>query len=321
MSDPLVSVIIPLFNAQDFIRATLDSILSQSYENLEIIVIDDGSRDDSASIVLSYGANVRFISQTASGNAASPRNVGLKYSQGDLVAFFDADDLMQPNKIELQVAFLKRHPQVSVSLTDYINFSGNKESERSHFATCCNLVTILEKQSISEDCILQPELARWILAQENFGITSSFLLRRQILECCGGFDERVAPSEDFDLLYRIAMTHKIGILNRIGFKRRLHDNNTTNNRRKVLRGLISSREKLSHFETVPGLRKQLINFVGERYLDLSDHYIGSDSGLAMSSLIKAARCNGPISWRAIRLLVKMALSLVKPTRNVVIEAS
>jgi glycosyltransferase involved in cell wall biosynthesis len=320
MPGPLVSVIIPVFNAQEFIRATLDSVFMQSYNNVETIVVDDGSSDNSASVVSSYGSRVRFISQSASGNAASPRNVGIKCCHGDLVTFLDADDLMQPDKIELQVAFLNRHPQVSVSLTDYINFSGNGECHRSHFTTCSNLLRILRQRSVTDDCILEPELARWILTRENFGITSSLLLRPQILECCGGFDEKVTPSEDFELLYRIAMTHEIGILNRIGFKRRLHDNNTTNNGSKVLTGLINSREKLLRFETVPGLRKQLKKFLCERYLDRSDHYIGRNRRLAVANLIRGTLFNGPIMWRAIRLLVKMTVSLSKPARRVLAGA-
>jgi glycosyltransferase involved in cell wall biosynthesis len=311
MDEPLVSVIVPLLNAQEFIRETLDSILAQTYKNLEIIVINDGSTDDSESIALSYGTKIHYISQNPSGNPAAPRNVGLRVCRGDLITFLDADDILLPDKIERQVEFLKRNPLVSIVLTDYINFSPNVECSVSHFRTCPNLSRVLQKTSPTEDCILDAQLARWILLRENFSITNSLLVRRELIKRTGEFDESVTPSEDFDLMCRIVMREKIGIVNYIGFRRRLHENNTTRNRYKVLRGLIRSREKLLALETAPRLRRDLRTYIRERYFDLCDYHIGQHNGLAMANLIRGQVFKFGVSMKVGRLLVKMTLAMVK----------
>lgn len=107
---PLVSVIIPAYNAQDMIGETLDSILAQTYRNLEIIVVDDGSTDRTSQVVKGYGSRVLYHYQKNSGGCAVPRNAGIERSSGDFLCFIDADDLMAPDRVALQVAFMERYP-------------------------------------------------------------------------------------------------------------------------------------------------------------------------------------------------------------------
>src|SRR5262245_29043481 len=97
-SEPLVSVIIPMFNAQAFIRETLDSILAQTYKNLEIIVVDDGSTDCSSQVVHNYKVPVFYYYQSNSGGCAVPRNTGIAHSSGELLCFVDADDILVPDR-------------------------------------------------------------------------------------------------------------------------------------------------------------------------------------------------------------------------------
>lgn len=311
MSEPLVSVIIPVFNAQAFIRETLESVLNQSYKNLEIIVVDDGSTDNSSAIVSSYEPKVRYVYQQPSRNAAIPRNVGLQYCQGDLITFFDADDVMLQDKIEAQVDFLKRNPHVAIILTDYVNFTANGDDVKTHFETCPNLFSFLQTTPSSRDCVLEPEQARSFLTKENFFITNSPLLRKELIQTIGVFDEKMTPSEDFELVYRIAMKHQIGILNCVGFNRRLHENNTTKDTKRVLTGLINSRKKLLDFETSPKLRRQLRAFIADRHCDLCEYYIGINNKLAFSSLMTGQYFSLHGSSRLIRLLLKLTISMLK----------
>jgi len=113
-SYPLVSVIIPAYNAEQFIAETLDHIIAQTYENIEIIVVNDGSSDGTAKIVRGYEPHVQFYEQKNSGGCAVPRNHGIHKSSGSLLCFIDADDLMTPDRIARQVDFLDSHPEVGI---------------------------------------------------------------------------------------------------------------------------------------------------------------------------------------------------------------
>jgi glycosyltransferase involved in cell wall biosynthesis len=112
-SQPFISVIIPVFNGEAFLAEAIESILRQDYHPLEIIIVDDGSTDGTATIASSYSAGVRYVYQPNSGPAAA-RNRGLKMANGEVIGFLDADDLWPENKIEHQLARLTDDPSVEI---------------------------------------------------------------------------------------------------------------------------------------------------------------------------------------------------------------
>ena len=103
--DPLLSVVIPVFNGERFLREAVDSVLAQKYSPLEIIIVDDGSTDGTAEVVRSLPDTVRYVHQANQGPAAA-RNRGIEHAQGSLIAFADADDLWPEDKLELQFRYL-----------------------------------------------------------------------------------------------------------------------------------------------------------------------------------------------------------------------
>lgn len=113
---PLVSVVMPAFNVAWCVRRAIDSVLTQTYLRHEIIVIDDGSTDDTASVLASYGDRIRVISQTNRGMSAA-RNRGIDAARGTLVAFLDADDYWLSEKLARQVELLQRRPEVGFCST------------------------------------------------------------------------------------------------------------------------------------------------------------------------------------------------------------
>jgi glycosyltransferase involved in cell wall biosynthesis len=116
MENPLISCIVPVFNGEQYLRESLDSILAQSYRPIEIIVVDDGSTDGTREVATSYGDQVRYLWQP---NAGPPRarNFGLRLAQGEFVAFLDADDLWQPDKLSLQMARFRERPELDLCVT------------------------------------------------------------------------------------------------------------------------------------------------------------------------------------------------------------
>ena len=113
---PLISCIVPAFNSARYLGAAIDSILAQRYRPIEVIVADDGSRDDTRRIAEGYGPPVRVVTQATQGPAAT-RNLGLQAASGDFVAFLDADDLWHPDKLVRQMARFDARPDLDVSVT------------------------------------------------------------------------------------------------------------------------------------------------------------------------------------------------------------
>ncbi|MFZ2096067.1 MAG: glycosyltransferase [Anaerolineales bacterium] len=118
-----ISVIIPVFNGANYLREAIDSALSQTYRNHEIIAVDDGSTDETWSIIQSYGSRLEGI-RKANGGVASALNCGIQHAKGDYVAWLSHDDLFLPNKLEQQVTFLQRFTQFKACYTDYYVIDG-----------------------------------------------------------------------------------------------------------------------------------------------------------------------------------------------------
>ncbi|MDY0391240.1 MAG: glycosyltransferase [Desulfobulbus oligotrophicus] len=217
---PLVSVVIPAYNAEELIAETLESILAQTYPHVEIVVVDDGSTDGTAAVVQGFGELVRYQYQANSGGCAVPRNTGMKLCTGKYLCFLDADDLMTPNRLADQVAFMERHPRVGLVFCDYINFDAAGRYPITHFQTCPRLWLQLEEQ---QELIL--DQARSHLPAENFGIAGTLLMRATMLEKEPGFEPGLKACEDFHFYFRLARHSPVGIVNSVGMLRRFHDRN------------------------------------------------------------------------------------------------
>jgi glycosyltransferase involved in cell wall biosynthesis len=121
VSNPLISCIVPVYNGARYLPEALDSIAAQTYRPVEIIVVDDGSTDDSARIAQQYGAQIRLHSQANAGPATA-RNHGTRLATGEFLAFLDADDLWHPTKLEEQMARFRDRPELAFCVTNIQNF-------------------------------------------------------------------------------------------------------------------------------------------------------------------------------------------------------
>ncbi len=182
----LVSVIIPTFNRAHLIRETIASVLKQTYQNFEIIIVDDGSTDNTAEVVKSYSdPRISYFYQPNSGLPAKARNTGLARASGEFIAFLDSDDIWFPRKIERQLAEFAKNPELLGIATNVLLFPGpRKISSRLPHDSRLNFKTLLKG---------------------SFLYNSSFLIRRSIIEAIGFLDEdrRLRAAEDFDYWLRI----------------------------------------------------------------------------------------------------------------------
>ena len=307
-SDPLVSIIIPAYNAERYIRETLLSITNQSYKNIEVLVVDDGSTDNTRNIVIQEFPAIKYYYQNNSGGCSSPRNTGLKYSGGDFITFFDSDDIMYPDKISNQVNFLNNYPDIDIIYCDYINFFDFQNQTTSHFKTCTLLQPYFGFTSDHiSDFTIDPYNTRYILINENFAISGSPLFRRSVFDITDNFDSELKASEDFDLHYRAALHFNTGITSFVGFKRRLHDNNMSLNHALILKYKYLSRKKLLELETSYHLRKLLSARIRDYLLQLGAHYIGKNALSAFGNTLHSIRYGGicrPIFYKN---LIKICL--------------
>jgi glycosyltransferase involved in cell wall biosynthesis len=214
VSRPLVSGIMPAWNAEEFIGEALQSIQAQDYEPFELIVVDDGSDDRTGEIARSF-AGVRVIRQDHAGRATAC-NTAIAAATGDFITAFDADDYWPANRISLQVGYLLEHPDVGCVLgrQEWIN--------------------------------PPPWLGRDDVFGDLDGIPiGSAMFRRDVLDELGGFDASFLHSEDMDLLVRVRERGvKMEILPEVIWFRRFHGDQMTANAPTVPPLLRSLREKL-----------------------------------------------------------------------------
>ena len=185
-----VSIIIPTYNRADLLREALDSVLAQTYQEFELLVVDDGSTDNTRELVAGYGERTAYVFQENRG-VSSARNLGIQSSTGEFIAFLDSDDLWLPEKLEQQVTIMEQHPDLQLCHTEEIWIRRGvrvnpKKKHKKHggyiFHYCLPL------------CVISP---------------SSVLIRRTLFEKVGYFDENLPACEDYDLWLRITKDYPV----------------------------------------------------------------------------------------------------------------
>ncbi len=207
---PLVSIIIPTYNRKHYVSFAIDSCLAQTYPNCEIIVVDDGSTDDTEIYLRNrYGGQIRYIYQDNQGPGIA-RNTGIDAAKGEFIHFCDADDQLVSHKIETCVAYFQAHPDVSVIHTYYqfVASDGKTPVETTPFPQFsgdlfCNLLKLTG----------------------NHILISSTMLRKSVIDDVGGFadDPEYRSAEDWDLFLRLSSKYKFYGINEQLVLRRMHD--------------------------------------------------------------------------------------------------
>ena len=219
---PTVSVIIPAYNCESFIGHAVQSVLEQHHRDLEVIVINDGSTDNTVQALAPFRDRICLLQQKNAG-AAAARNAGLRVARGELVAFLDADDWWVPSRLSVQLAALKSFPAAGMVFSDFaiadhtganIMPSGIRwkyEAIRNTDATpwpkiFSNSVTVPwagGENGQLEAVAYQGHIAQWLFLG-NFVNTCTVLLRREIIDRLGEFDQTLDTEEDYDYWLRVA---------------------------------------------------------------------------------------------------------------------
>lgn len=237
--NPLVSVIIPNYNYGKHLPEAIDSVLAQTYRNIEVIVVDDGSTDSSKDVLDSYADRIRVIYQKNAGVCAA-RNNGVANSNGELVAFLDADDVWMPEKIERQIAVLDGGRGILVVHVgiEEIDVDGKA-------------IRVLDDGMSGDVADELLRLERSVI----LGAGSGLLTTREAFDAVGGFDVRLSTSADWDLSYRLARRHKVAFVSEPLMKYRTHSTNMHSNIGVMERDMLLAFEKA--FAEDAGVSKRL----------------------------------------------------------------
>ena len=189
----LVSVIIPTFNRWPMLGEAVDSVLAQTVSGYELIVVDDGSTDGTARRLQDYGERLTVLTPSRRGVAAA-RNLGVSRSAGRYLAFLDSDDLWQPRKLQRQIDFMEQNPDVEICQTEEIWIrNGVRVNPR-------------RKHRKPSGDIFRPSLALCLVSP------SAVMMRRELFEHVGGFDESLPVCEDYDLWLRISKDTEVPLI-------------------------------------------------------------------------------------------------------------
>lgn len=212
---PTVSVIIPTYNRSQYIIETLESVFEQSYSDYEIVVINDGSTDDTEQILTTHisSGSIRYFYQDNQGESAA-RNHGIRVAQGKYIAFLDSDDLILPTKLEKQVDFLENHPEIGFVHSNFVRF--NDRGDELGLRETSHLTGWVYPEYLLNWSVLLPP--------------STVMVRADVLSEVGGFLVGMRWGPDLDMWRRITKNYPIGAIPEALTKMRAHSGNVSANK-------------------------------------------------------------------------------------------
>ncbi|HYE73888.1 MAG TPA: glycosyltransferase family A protein [Blastocatellia bacterium] len=216
--NPFVSVVIPAYNGERFLAETIESVISQNYAPLEIIVVDNGSTDVTAKIAKEFGKAIRYFHLSPNQGAAVARNYGVRVSRGEWLGFLDHDDLWPANRLHTQIAYLKENPELEI-ITGRVQFE------------------IMQGASL-------PEFIAQQIAVDTSKMTGGGLYKRSVFDRVGLFDPEMFGSEDTDWLLRCSEQGiKTAVLDQVAVIYRFHETNLVRETNFVSDKLIKALHK------------------------------------------------------------------------------
>ena len=241
-ASPAISVVIATFNRANYLPATIDSVLNQSFKDFELIVVDDGSTDNTQEVLEPYGSRLKYLYQP-NGGASAARNLGVRHAHGAWIAFQDSDDLSLPNHLASLYGYATKHPACGMVFANGNYSSGTAQSRGKK--------TIID---IAKLCKLAKKGVRLVdLFEKSILRLQAALISKQAYDLVGGHDESLRICMDLDLGFRMLMNFAVAYLDEELFSYRIHDGNIGRNEELRLTENIQVIEKL--FGDYPAARE------------------------------------------------------------------
>ncbi|MEH2068025.1 MAG: glycosyltransferase [Nostoc sp.] len=283
---PNVSVIIPTYQRADLVSETIESVLAQTYTDYEIIVVNDGSTDNTREVLAQFKDKITVIYQDNQGLPAA-RNTGIMASQGRYIAFVDDDDLWLPYKLEKQIPCFESNPNIGLVYSNMVFFKDNRVLSYNMWPKGSHPPGVLQD---------------WMLFMVDYIPVPTVVVRRECLDEVGLFDQTLTSCEDYDLWLRIIEKFPVHFLNELVAFYRLSANSMSQNKERMLVNEIRVREKA--FSRNPNLKKLDINLLYQvfysQYLTLAHFYIhqyqGEKARLVLNKYRQFRGIDGIYEW-------------------------
>jgi len=198
--EPLVSVIIPSYNHGHFVTDAIESVLKQSYKTIELLVVDDGSNDDTECRVMAYGDRLKYIKHTRNEGMSRARNTGIRNSLGEFIAFLDSDDIWLSEKLEMQIRLIRNDLDKKIGIVACGIYQAPSDGEI--------IREIRQRQYTCKEEIFETFAMKNIITCSASGV----LIRRDCFKTSGFFDETLRAGEDWDMWQRISKHYQIAWL-------------------------------------------------------------------------------------------------------------
>lgn len=289
-NEPQVSIIIPTYNSAPFLAETLESVFAQTYRNYEIILVDDGSTDNTRDLVSTYGDRIRYLHQDNSGGPARPRNVAIEHARGKYICVFDSDDLMLPDKLERSVEFLSRYPDLGLIFTNFIKFDTAGLMPGTNLDTYANFWKVPKVRLGPNEYRIAAAVAFDSLFYGNYIGTSSVIIPAVVLKDIGPFDEEVTLGglEDRDMWFRITRKYDLGFLNFIGHKYRVRAASVSKRAMNSAEARVKVIRRYAEYGLRDATRRQASALVAENLVAIGNqHQLSGDLGTARRYFCKS----------------------------------
>jgi len=295
---PTISVVIPLYNKGQYIARAVNSVLSQSYQNFEVIIVDDGSTDDGADNVRKIlDTRIRIIQQKNQGVSAA-RNKGVEEAEADLIAFLDADDEWMPKHLEILLQLTREFPNAGACATSYIKLIKGERKSPKHDA-----IPPAPWKGVIPDYFLSAALG-------DYPINSSVVcIKKEIFQEMGGFPVGIAYGEDADLWGKIAIHYPIAFTWEISAVYHQDAYNRACVRLNILEKepfVLSSQEALRKNEVAPEMKASLLECLNKMELARAQRLILAGRPAQAKAIL--SQCNTKLFGRRKKNLYMMAIT-------------
>jgi len=266
-----VSIIIPTYNREQYISQAIESALSQTLADIEVIVVDDGSTDNTREVIKPYKDRIEYI-YTENGGPAHARNTGMKIAKGEYIAFLDSDDLYYPYKTELQANFLDKFSDIAMVCTEFSAFDDNGFWDEYHLkkyhSAAYKNKAISYRDIYKEKYLLKnfgEKFKDWgnknayignifnIYFENLIILTNSIMFRKEILKKVGFFNEKYFIAEEYDFALRICKHYKVGFIDVPTYKLRYHEGQISQTNRESIGVLIEKQKNVLNIAEEFGL--------------------------------------------------------------------
>ncbi len=236
-----VSIVIPTYNCLDYLPKAIGSVLQQTHQDIEIIIIDDNSNDGTSTYLASIDDDRIITLSTLGVGAPQARNLGIEKATGEFIAFLDADDFWFPEKVERQLEFHQRYPDMAMSFTNYEHLTEDYEVIVDCFSYWSQFQN-REEQFINIDNPLE------FIIENNVIGTSTVMVKADVFSQTDSFNADIKYGEDWELWLRMSENHQIGVLNSVEVGYLMRSTSVTQTEELKLRNLASIETILQRYQ-------------------------------------------------------------------------